>query len=446
VTRRSLVTRVVQGTVAVAFLSSLALAVTSALISRVVWRSSQEESLAETMMDLVAAVEAEATEEGTPFDEAAPEALKDAALAGTRIEVWSRGKMIYQRPEGDPLGPAASASGPYRRGRALIEARAFPDGTILLAGATDAAERQVVRVFAWSLLFSLPVSLLLAVAIGGVVGRRATRPLVDFTRRVKSLRDLDPQSSEWTQGRARLPAEEPAEVAELDEAFHRLLERLSRTLARETEFAANASHELRTPLTNMRLYAEEAAREASGPGLRALEEQIRGIDRMVRLVDSLLVMARESESGLPRGEAVNLADLVREVAARVLGDASACDLPDESMVRGDESLLGIAVENLVDNARKFTPAGFTVGVALAIPASTARLTVTSPGARIGESERERLFERFYRDAEARARHAGHGLGLALARHIARLHGGDVTCVSSAGEDARFVLELPVWRP
>ncbi|MBI3448896.1 MAG: HAMP domain-containing histidine kinase, partial [Acidobacteria bacterium] len=395
---------------------------------------------------LVAPVEAEAKEEGTPFDQAAQEALKDSAIAGCQIEVWSRGKMIYQRPEGDPLGPATAAPGVFRRGRALLEAHAFPDGTVLLAGATDAAESQVVRVFAWSLLLSLPVSLLLAAGIGGLVGRRATRPLVDFTRRVKSLRDLEPQSSERTEGRARVRAEEPAEVADLDEAFHRLLERLSRTLAREIEFAANASHELRTPLTNMRLYAEEAAREATGKGLSALEQQIREIDRMVRLVDSLLVMARESESGLPRGEAVNLADLAREVTARVLGDGASGSFPDEALVRGDESLLGIAIENLVDNARKFTPAGSTVGVALGISASTARLSVTSPGVRIGDGERERLFERFFRSAPERAAHAGHGLGLALARHIARLHGGDVTCASSAGEDARFVLEIPAWRP
>ena len=85
-------------------------------------------------------------------------------------------------------------------------------------------------------------------------------------------------------------------------------------------------------------------------------------------------------------------------------------------------------------------------MALAIDSGRVRLTVTSPGARIGERARERLFERFYRAPEARALHPGHGLGLPLARHIARIHGGDVACVSGASEDASFVLDLPCWQP
>ena len=74
-----------------------------------------------------------------------------------------------------------------------------------------------------------------------------------------------------------------------------------------------------------------------------------------------------------------------------------------------------------------------------------RVTVTSPGARIAGDLGERLFERFYRGPEARASHAGHGLGLPLARHVARLHGGDVRPLSAPDEDARFELTLPAWR-
>jgi signal transduction histidine kinase len=74
-----------------------------------------------------------------------------------------------------------------------------------------------------------------------------------------------------------------------------------------------------------------------------------------------------------------------------------------------------------------------------------RVTVSSPGARIAAGERDRLFERFYRGAGARTAHEGHGLGLALARHIARLHGGEAECASAPDEDARFVLRVPSWR-
>jgi two-component system OmpR family sensor kinase len=73
-----------------------------------------------------------------------------------------------------------------------------------------------------------------------------------------------------------------------------------------------------------------------------------------------------------------------------------------------------------------------------------RLEVTTPGARIAAAQCERLFDRFYRAPEVRAQSAGHGLGLALARHVARLHGGDVQCISAESEDVRFALQLPAW--
>lgn len=452
--RASIVARVVRGMTLVAILSSLALAGTAALISRVVWRSNEENALAGTASAVTAAIQAEASEEGTPFEEAGPEALKDAALAGFHAEVWSGGRMVYQRPEGDPMGPPSGETGQYRREGWLLQAVDFRDGTTLLVGSPEQGERDALKVFAWSLFLSLPVCLILAAGVGWVVGRRATRPLIEFTKRVAAMRDLEaPGASDagaitrlWTAGRERERRAEPVEVADLDDAFHRLLERLSQTLRREIEFAANASHELRTPLTNMRLYAEEASREATPEGRRALGEQMREIDRMVRLIDSLLVMARESENGIPIGEAVNMADIVRDVAARHLGGAADVSLPDEAMVRGDEGLLGIAVENLLDNARKFTRDGGTAKVRCDLAGPFVRLIVVSPGARIGESERESLFERFYRSAEARASRSGHGIGLPLARHIARLHGGDVRCLSSPEEDACFTLEVPAWRP
>jgi two-component system sensor histidine kinase SenX3 len=116
------------------------------------------------------------------------------------------------------------------------------------------------------------------------------------------------------------------------------------------------------------------------------------------------------------------------------------------MVRGDENLLSIATENLMHNALKFRRRPEAVIVEVKSGASRVTLSVTSPGARISSTERERVFDRFYRGAEARGATEGHGLGLPLCRHIARLHGGEARCVSGEEEDARFVLELPSWKP
>jgi signal transduction histidine kinase len=134
------------------------------------------------------------------------------------------------------------------------------------------------------------------------------------------------------------------------------------------------------------------------------------------------------------------------VTERVLdGSAGDCAFPDEALVRGDEDLIEVAVQNLLENARKFAAGDEPIRAAMTDGSGRVRLEVTTPGARIAAAQCERLFDRFYRAPEVRVRSEGHGLGLALARHVARLHGGDVQCVSAETEDVRFALELPAWQ-
>jgi signal transduction histidine kinase len=132
----------------------------------------------------------------------------------------------------------------------------------------------------------------------------------------------------------------------------------------------------------------------------------------------------------------------------VFSSASAPDLhlPDEAMVRGDEDLLRVAAVNLLDNARKFGAAGGRSTVEVGVLGGRIHLKVTTSGARIDGPAKARLFDRFYRSPEARAETLGHGLGLSLARHIALMHGGDLTLASGDDEDAMFLLELPAWQP
>jgi signal transduction histidine kinase len=322
----------------------------------------------------------------------------------------------------------------------LLNARRLPEGLILIVGFPEAQGLSARRVFVLSLLIAVPLSLLIAICVGWFVGRRVTWPIVDFTRRVAGTSDrhgLEP---------VRSPV--PTEIRDLEGVFQDLLKRLMENVSRELEFATNASHELRTPLTAIRMNAERALRDAGPTGRQELTDQLREIDRMVKLIDSLLVMARDAQAGMTKGEVVNVADLAREIAGRVLtvGSSAHMSLPDEALVLGDENLLAIAIENLVDNARKFTTEGAPIRLSLPANGARVRLFVTSPGARIPTDKREAIFERFYRDPATRAALPGHGLGLPLSRHIARLHGGNVACVSGSEEDACFVLELPGWAP
>jgi len=435
VSGRSIASRVTRGMAAVAALSALVLAGAAAITALLFWRAEQRQELRDAAEALALAVNREAREERLALDTAAPEALRESALPGLRLEAWSGARLVGSAGTGPVIGPedGSQASGDW-----VIHRRPVADQLMLVVAAPAEYGRRALRVFAFSFLCASPLCLGVAAWVGRAVARRATRPLIDFQRRIRGLSGLEPLPPPGE-------GDVPAEVADLEEAFRAVWARTEETLRREREFAANASHELRMPLARIRLLAERA-RAGAGPATGdALDAQVEEIDRLVRVVESLLVLARDAAAGIPRGEAVNVADVARRVTGRVLdGTAGECAFPDEVVVRGDEDLIEIAVQNLLDNARKFVAGGEPVRALLTDDGGRVRLEVTTPGARIAAAQCERLFDRFYRAPEAQARSDGHGLGLALARHVARLHGGDVRCVSTAAEDARFTLELPAW--
>jgi signal transduction histidine kinase len=433
VSRRSIASRVSWGTAAVAAACALTLAGAAGLTARRLWSAQEQESLRRTAEAFAAAIAHEAAEAGS-MARGVEEAVHESALPADRVEVWRGAELLASS------GRAGPVIGSERRLNAdewVVYRRPLPQGLTLVVAARAEHGRRALRVFAVSLGLASPVCLLVALAVGRAVALRATRPLLDLQTRIREVRGLDPLPPT----RDRHP---PTEIADLEEAFRALLTRLEATVRREREFAANASHELRLPLARIRLLAERA--HAQGPDApAALEAQIAEVDRVVRLIESLLVLARDTGAGIPRGEAVNVADVARRVTARVLpAERAHCAFPDEALVRGDEDLIEIAVQNLLDNARKFAVGPGAVRAVLTDGGFQVRLEVTTPGARIPSAECEQLFDRFYRSPEARAQSDGHGLGLTLARHVARLHGGDVRCVSSEGEDVRFALELPVW--
>jgi two-component system OmpR family sensor kinase len=435
VSRRSIASRVSWGTAAVAASCALTLAGAAGLTARRLWRAQEHESLTRLADAFAGAIAHEAEEAGS-MTRGVEEAVHDSALPADRVEVWRGAELLASSGRSRPvIGPPDAR--PLSADEWTVYRRPLPEGLTLVVAARAEHGRRALGVFGASLALASPVCLLVALTVGRAVALRATRPLLDLQTRVRGVRGLDPLP----------PAKErhpPTEIADLEEAFRALWTRLEGTVRREREFAANASHELRLPLARIRLLAERA-QSGGADAHAALEAQMAEVDRVVRLVESLLVLARDTGAGVPRGEAVNVADVARRVTARVLpADRAQCAFPDEALVRGDEDLIEIAVQNLLDNARKFAVGPEAVRAVLTDGGPLVRLEVTTPGARIPSAECERLFDRFYRSPEARAQSDGHGLGLTLARHVARLHGGDVRCVSSDIEDVCFALELPVW--
>ena len=430
--------RMTRATVTVAVFAALFLASASALSSRFVFEAQEQRILRNSAVALAEAVRREIVVEHTPLDESARDSIFESGLADDAIEIWKGGVRVATSRPGQSVGLSPLGVVITTPEWLAITLHVADDVKLVVASPRDRGER-AWRIFGWSLLLATPLAILVAVMIGRRAARTVAGPLLSFRDRVVTTTPSDPP-------RPGSP-HDPLEVREIDRAFRAQWQRVRDSLDRERDFAANAAHELRTPLTRLRLLAERA-REGGAEGTAAAERQIDEIARMSRLVDALLVMARSDESRVTGPETVNLADLLRESATTLPFQEAVrprVAAPDEALVRGDEDLLRIAVLNLLDNARKFGRPDEPALAAVEADEGCVGLRVTTPGARIGADEGARLFDRFYRGPEARAGQPGHGLGLSLARHVARMHGGDVTLVSTGDQDACFLLELPAWR-
>ena len=221
------------------------------------------------------------------------------------------------------------------------------------------------------------------------------------------------------------------------------------------EFVAQATHELRTPLTNIRLYLETAQDEGENdPTIRAeaLNVMNQETQRLERLVGDMLSVA-EIEAGslkLDRDD-VRLDELFESVASHYRPQAEEkqlqfeCKLPPKlPVIQADRDKLMMAVQNLVGNAMKYTPAGGRV--TLTVEASESQLTVevADTGIGISPTDQQRLFEKFYRANDRRiAGINGSGLGLALAREVVRLHGGEISVESQVDQGSRFMITVPI---
>ena len=251
----------------------------------------------------------------------------------------------------------------------------------------------------------------------------------------------------------------PSEVAPLVHALNALLDRLDHALDVQRAFIADAAHELRTPLTAVHLQAQLAERAATDAERSAALAELRaGLERATRLVEQLLTLARE-EPGVNEKPFVRL-DLT-EIARGVLADYAAIaaargvDLgltetsaaEDDASVYGDPDALRTLATNLVDNAVRHTPAEGRVDVATQRDGAHVLLTVRDSGPGIPESERERVFDRFYRvPGEAAAGMTGSGLGLAIVKRIAERHGATITLGSGLSGPGSVGLGVTVRLP
>jgi two-component system, OmpR family, sensor kinase len=281
---------------------------------------------------------------------------------------------------------------------------------------------------------------LVVVAAGLVLAWLLARPLV---RQIDRLGDAAARLGRGEHG-ARAPEEGPAELVELARSFNSMAASVSGTLESQREFVANASHQLRTPLTGIRLRLESIAQEGGDVGAQA-EKAEAELDRLTALVDDLLTLARMSEPH-PTGRAVDVSELVSDAGSRWAERAARAGTRielttnAEAVVWADRADLEHVLDNLLDNALRYSPGGSQVWVETALRDGCVVLAVADAGPGVPPEDRGRLFERFYRGSTGRAAGPGTGLGLAIVEELARRWGGSVALAPGPG--TRIEVSLP----
>ena len=280
----------------------------------------------------------------------------------------------------------------------------------------------------------LPQALLIFLAMFAVwygVGR-GLAPLSDLRREIerRSHRDLSPLTESAV----------PREVQPLIHAMNGFLERLSASISAQHRFVADAAHQLRTPIAGLKTQTELALRQAQASEAKATLDQLHAAtDQLTRLINQLLSLARAEPDARRSGETgrIDLGELAREFTTEWVPRALAreIDLGFEcsaagTFIEGDAFLLREMLGNLVDNAIRYTQPGGHVTVEVGVAGDSIVLSVEDNGPGVPESDRERVFERFYRVLGTGA--DGCGLGLAIAREIALRHRAEITLGAGAG--------------
>ena len=302
-------------------------------------------------------------------------------------------------------------------------------------------------------VFAGAVAAAIAALVALLRARTITRPIKRLQLAAHSIADGDFS----TASAAAIRRSGTAEIADLTESFETMRSQVQRQLALRNEFLANASHELRTPLTALKGYIDllaDGAAERPDVRTRFLASMGGETNRLIRLVDDLLTLSRSDAGALSlRRTPVAWSALVRGVADGIRpnnpGHVLTVTGPDDQRtVDLDVDRMKQVLVNLIANA--FAHTRSYVNVVLQTEPDAVSVAVVDDGPGIAAADRGRIFDRFVRLDAARTRTAGTsesgaGLGLAISRSLVEAHGGTLTCESTDGPGARFVLRLPLVR-
>jgi len=320
------------------------------------------------------------------------------------------------------------------------------DGTVVVTGVAIDDQQAALATLATQFALALPIAIALAGGVGWLVAGAAVRPVERMRREAEAISGSEPDR--------RLPV--PAtrdELAALGASLNRMLDRIEATVERERRFVDDASHELRTPLANLKSEIDLALMRSRTESdlMSALRSAGDETDRLVRLAEDLLVLARADGGRLPiRREPIDVAqvahDTIESFAGRAVSLGVTIDLIGDPRIEAmaDPERLRQALGDLIDNALRFSSRGGRVTVGLSGDGDSVTITVADSGPGFPAGLLSSAFEPFSRADPARGRaDGGAGLGLAIVRAVAQAHGGDVEARNDPAGGAIVALRLPV---
>ena len=313
-------------------------------------------------------------------------------------------------------------------------------GSVWLRGITSAEnDFSAARVITILALILLPVLVVITAVVGWFIARHAFKPVRQITDTVDAINDGDDLTARIGLRRGR------DEIHRLAATFDRMFDRLERSFDSEKRFASDASHELRTPVAIILAECEYARQTAQTvddyrESLEVVERQGR---RMSTLINQLLNITRMDQGTqvISREDAdfSELADVVADETVRASGKALEVekDIAPGVHANVDVGLMSRLVQNLVENACKYTPEGGRVRVSLAAAEGRLTLTVADNGIGIAKRDLPHIWERFWQADSSRGVDKGSGLGLAMVKQIADAHGGTLSVESEPGRGSTF---------
>jgi heavy metal sensor kinase len=317
-------------------------------------------------------------------------------------------------------------------------------GIILQVGQSMENHSRIIEAFKKIFVTTMTLLIGLAAGVGWFMARRAVSGVEAITRTAQGISGgtLEKRVPVKTRG---------DEIDQLAMTFNQMLDRIQTLVTEIKEMGDNIAHDLKSPITRIRgiaevtLTQEKSISEYESMAASTIED----CDRLLDMINTMLMISK-TESGVDKlpSEEIDLAGLVREACelfepiAEDKGITLSYDVPNERHLIGDHRRIQRMFSNLLDNAIKYTPSGGVVSVSVSEKdGKDVVITVKDTGIGISPDDLPRIFNRFYRCDQSRSK-PGIGLGLSLARTIARVHGGDITVTSRLNEGSTFTITLP----